>query len=60
MRGADGFGITVSYWESLDVIKRWKENPHHQIAQNMGKEVWYKHFATRVCKVERDDFYGKK
>lgn len=58
VRGADGFGITVSYWESLDAIKRWKDDPTHQIAQRMGKEIWYKSFATRVCKVERDNFFS--
>ena len=57
VRGADNFGITVSYWESLDAIKKWKDNPSHQIAQKLGKEKWYKQYATRVCKVERDSFY---
>lgn len=39
IRGTDGFGITVSYWEFLDTIKRWKDNPSHQIAQNMGRVI---------------------
>lgn len=56
VRSADGFGITVSYWESLDAIKKWNENPSHKIAQKMGREKWYKNFAVRVCKVERDRF----
>ena len=29
LRGADGFGITVSYWESEDAIKNWKRNAEH-------------------------------
>lgn len=53
VRDAEGFGITVSYWESLDSIKGWKENPSHQIAQKEGKK-WYKHYAVRACKVGRD------
>jgi heme-degrading monooxygenase HmoA len=47
----------VSYWESLDAIKKWKENSAHQVAQNRGKTEWYKNFALRVCKVERDKFF---
>lgn len=56
VRGADNFGITISYWESLEAINDWKENPRHQIAQKLGKEQWYKKYATRVCKIERDNF----
>lgn len=56
VRGADNFGITISYWESLEAINEWKENPRHLIAQKLGKEKWYKKYATRVCKIERDNF----
>jgi heme-degrading monooxygenase HmoA len=50
-------GITVSYWESLDAIKKWKENSAHKVAQERGKKEWYKNFALRVCKVERENFF---
>ncbi|OPA78604.1 antibiotic biosynthesis monooxygenase [Paenibacillus selenitireducens] len=56
-RGDDGLGITVSYWESLDAIKSWKENSAHQVAQDRGKRDWYQSFALRVCKVERDKYF---
>lgn len=26
-------GITVSYWESLEAIKNWKQNTEHLLAQ---------------------------
>jgi heme-degrading monooxygenase HmoA len=50
-------GITVSYWQSLDSIKNWKENSAHKVAQERGKKEWYKNLALRVCKVERDNFF---
>ncbi len=53
VRDASGFGITVSYWESEEAIKQWRENAEHRIAQEKGKVEWYEHFITRVCKVER-------
>ena len=46
-------GITVSYWDSLDAIKNWKENLAHRVAQEKGKEDWYKNYSVRICKVER-------
>src|SRR5215213_24309 len=52
-RGADGLGITVSYWESEEAIANWRRNAEHRIAQSQGKEKWYSDFFTRVAKVER-------
>ena len=51
-------GITVSYWIDLESIKKWKNNSEHTIARNMGREIWYKSFKTRIAKVELDyEFY---
>ncbi|KJF42547.1 antibiotic biosynthesis monooxygenase family protein [Draconibacterium sediminis] len=50
----DGLGITVSYWESLEAIKNWKNNAKHLQAQKLGKEKWYKKYKLRVAVVERD------
>lgn len=50
----DGVGITVSYWESLEAIKTWKQNSEHLIAQQKGREKWYSWYNTRICKVERE------
>lgn len=49
-------GITVSYWESLEAITKWKYNSEHVFARDMGREKWYQSFKTRICLVERD--YG--
>lgn len=57
VRGAEGFGITVSYWASLDAIAAWKADVEHLAAQEMGKRAWYEHYEVRVAKVERA--YGK-
>lgn len=47
-------GITVSYWESLEAIKTWKQNSEHLIAQQKGRKQWYSWYNTRICKVERE------
>ncbi|MGG6312745.1 antibiotic biosynthesis monooxygenase family protein [Paenibacillus macerans] len=52
----EGLGITVSYWDSLEAIQKWKQNERHLIAQRKGMSEWYLQYKTRVCKVERD--YG--
>ena len=53
VRGADGFGITVSYWSSTEAISNWKANVEHLAAQEMGKREWYEHYEIRVSRVER-------
>ena len=53
VRGADGFGITVSYWSSLEAIRTWKAHGEHRIAQETGRRQWYRHFETRIAHVER-------
>ena len=52
-RGADGFGITVSYWSSLEAIAAWKSHAEHRVAQATGRKKWYSQFVTRVARVER-------
>ena len=49
-------GITVSYWESLEAIKNWKQNSEHLQAQEKGRNLWYTAYKTRICLVEKD--YG--
>jgi heme-degrading monooxygenase HmoA len=56
-RGADGLGLTVSYWRDEASILAWKRNTEHQKAQRAGQQTWYADFAVRITKVERA--YGK-
>ncbi len=52
-RGQDRFGITVSYWESEEAIKAWRQHLEHKQAQILGIDKWYEHFEIRVTRVER-------
>lgn len=57
VRGADGFGITVSYWSSEEAISAWKAHLEHKPAQEAGRRTWYADYQLRIAKVERA--YGK-
>lgn len=52
-RGADGFGITVSYWESEDAIRAWRRHAEHAATRERGRAAWYRHFELRIARVER-------
>src|ERR1700739_3765304 len=54
VRGADGFGITVSYWANKEAMVAWKRHAEHQEAQRAGQRAWYSTYQVRVASVERD------
>jgi heme-degrading monooxygenase HmoA len=58
-RDADGQGITVSYWQTLEAIRGWGKQAEHRIAQRMGKSDWYEAFRLRVCRVEHEDCFER-
>ena len=60
VRGADGLGITVAYFDSEENIRRWHDHAEHQAAQAQGRAVWYERFELRVCKVERAYGFTKR
>jgi glutathione S-transferase len=52
-RGADGFGVTVSYWDSLEHIAGFRAHAEHVGAQNAGRARYYRDYDLRVARVER-------
>ena len=53
VRGADGAGITVSYWRDEAAIRAWKRDAEHQQAQRGGRKTWYQAYEVRIARVER-------
>ncbi|NZA25349.1 antibiotic biosynthesis monooxygenase [Luteimonas sp. SJ-92] len=53
VRGGDGFGITVSYWESEEAILAWRRHAEHTVIREQGRREWYARYVLRVAKVER-------
>ncbi|MGW2242576.1 antibiotic biosynthesis monooxygenase [Streptomyces hirsutus] len=52
-RGADGPGITVSYWRDEESIAAWRDHAEHTPARAHGRDHWYASFSLHVAKVER-------
>ncbi|WP_055668660.1 antibiotic biosynthesis monooxygenase family protein [Desnuesiella massiliensis] len=57
VRDEDGFGMTISYWDSIESINEWKYNVPHMKAKEMGKKMWYSKYMIRICKVENDNYF---
>ena len=52
-RGADGFGITNSYWADEASIRAWKAVVDHAAAQRLGRARWYDLYHVRIGRIER-------
>jgi len=56
VREESGLGITVSYWKDRESINQWKNHAAHRLAQQFGRDKWYRNYRIRVAKVEKE--YG--
>lgn len=52
-RGADGFGITVSWWADEATAVAWREHPVHAAIRDRGRERWYASYEVAVAEVTR-------
>jgi len=49
--------IAISYWDSQEQIKAWKQDVEHLVAQELGRSKWYKSYQVQVVEIIRQ--YGK-
>lgn len=49
----DNREITVSYWPDLESIKQWKNHKDHRLAQELGRQKYYKTYSIKVAEVKR-------
>jgi len=45
--------IAISWWDSEQQIRDWKNDPEHRFAQRRGGEKWYRTWSIDVCEVLR-------
>jgi len=43
--------IAISYWNSKEDIKAWKEDNEHKKAQALGKNNWYKSYTVQIVEI---------
>lgn len=58
-RDSEGLGFSISYWDSPESIRAWREEPVHAAAQAAAKEKWYSEYVIRVCAVEHDMSFSR-
>ncbi len=45
--------VAISYWESEEQIRQWKQNAEHLVAQERGRSRWYTSYSVEVLEVVR-------
>ncbi len=53
VRGADGVGITVSYWSSDEAARAWKADTAHSAIREEGRNTWYDWYEMIIAQVTR-------
>jgi heme-degrading monooxygenase HmoA len=53
VRGADGAGITISYWADDAAAIAWRDHPDHAAIRERGRDRWYDRYRVTVCTVTR-------
>ncbi len=53
VRGADGFGITVSWWADEAAALAWRRHPDHAAVRDRGRCDWYERYEVAVAAVGR-------
>jgi len=51
-----GLDISISYWQSLEDINRWRQDAEHMEAKRLGREKWYKWHKLQIVEVKQE--YG--
>lgn len=54
---ADGTTATVSYWQTVAAIDRWKATCDDRLKKSHGLKSWYLTFALSVSKVDRHPLF---
>lgn len=54
-RGADGLGITISYWATQDDARAWRDQADHALVRALGRSRWYDGWQLIVTQVARTE-----
>lgn len=53
VRGADGVGITISWWRDETAALAWRDDADHARIRDSGRAIWYDWYRVIVTTVDR-------
>ena len=55
----DGERLTIVRWQDPETLRRWREDPRHQVAQAAGRRLWYESYEMEVAEVVRESRFDR-
>lgn len=52
-QAADGEGLTLVEFDTMENQMRWRDHPKHQAAQALGRAKFFKACSVQVCELVR-------
>lgn len=46
--------MAISYWETLEQISHWQQDPEHLKGQQLGRSKWYRSYQVQIVEVLRE------
>ena len=46
--------ISISYWNTQEQIKEWKNDAEHIAAQDLGKSRWYRWYKVQLVEIVKE------
>lgn len=46
--------LAISYWDNLEQIKIWKQDPKHLVAQDLGRTQFYDSYKVQIVEILRE------
>lgn len=51
--------VAISYWENETQIRQWKQDAEHLVAQQNGRNRWYRSYRVEVVEMVRSYASGE-
>lgn len=45
--------VALSYWPDQASILAWKSHAEHRVAQQLGRERWYRDYRVEIAQIQR-------
>lgn len=46
--------VAISYWDTEEQVRNWKQDALHLQAQQLGRKKWYESYRVQIAEVQRE------
>lgn len=59
-KSEDGERLTVVWWRDEESLRAWREHARHRLAQQTGRQQWYRYYKMDVAEVVREQAFERQ